>query len=337
MMLKRTMIFCLVVTTVLLTVHSYAFDQLANKNLQFKGKNDVNIVFTKFGTQTGNLGSVVISPGRTESSLKYEELSFDLIKEGFSPVFVINHRGQGLSDRLLKNRHKGHVSDFNHYYHDFNIFIEHVRKDRVTDKNNLFLLAHSMGGAIATGFLQTYGTDQFKGLILSSPMLGINLNGKSETRVLLETLVACKTPLGPECNDYAQDGDYVSEDDTFEGNNNTSSQERFESRKSRWMNMPELQLGGPTIRWVRESIKANIKMRKASKVQLISDLPILLLQAENDVTVSNSKQNQFCLTVNKVGGECSLQLIPNAKHEILMESDQLRNQGIDYIMDFIKD
>ena len=42
------------------------------------------------------LGFVVISSGRTESLLKYDETVYDLHSAGYS-VFIHDHRGQGLS------------------------------------------------------------------------------------------------------------------------------------------------------------------------------------------------------------------------------------------------
>ena len=333
-MFKHTKNLCFIV---LITFQSYAQEfHTRVEHRQFKGRNDIKIVYTKYGSQTGHLGSVIISPGRTESSLKYEEVSIDLIREGFSPVFVINHRGQGLSERMLEDPHKGHVSKFENYYYDFNTFTKLAFKDESINRNNVYLLAHSMGGAIATGFLQNYGIKSFKGVILSSPMLGIKFKNKSETRVLMETLVACKTPFGPDCNDYADKKEYSEINDQFEGNSNTSSLERFERRKNQWQRYPQLQLGGPTIRWVRESIKANRKMRKTSKIRLIKKLPLLLLQAQNDITVNNSSQNTFCSTTNILGGNCTLEKIPNAKHEILMEADDIRRLGMNHIIEFMK-
>ncbi len=328
-MLTLSKLFFLIVSVSLTPLHAYI-------HYEFTGKGNVNIVYTKYGDQKGQYGSIVISPGRTESSLKHEELSNELIEKGFSPVFIINHRGQGLSGRVLEDTNKGHVAKFSYYYKDFEKFVKSVLRDSQTDKNNLFLLAHSMGGAIATGYLQTYGTDLFKGLVLSSPMLGINFNDKTEFEVLMETLIACKTPLGPDCNDYAQEGKYSPEADLFEGNDNTSSRDRFERRKRLWMDIPKLQLGGPSIRWVKEAIKANLKMRRHKAIKKITDLPVLLLQAEKDVTVSNEKQSKFCSTVNKVDGNCTLKVIKNSKHEILMEADHIRDIGVRHILDFIE-
>ena len=60
------------------------------EHFSFKGEKDFNIVYTKFGTKKGELGTLVISPGRAESSLKHSETALDFVEMGYSPVFIIN-------------------------------------------------------------------------------------------------------------------------------------------------------------------------------------------------------------------------------------------------------
>ncbi len=66
---------------------------------------------------------IVLSPGRIEAAQKYQEFCFDLYQAGFS-VHLIDHRGQGLSDRLNADRYLGDVADFQHYVQDFAIWLE---------------------------------------------------------------------------------------------------------------------------------------------------------------------------------------------------------------------
>ena len=67
--------------------------------------------------------SIVLVTGRTESYLKYQELAFDLHQQGYN-IFIIDHRGQGLSERLLKDNQKGYVKNFDDYAHDLKQFID---------------------------------------------------------------------------------------------------------------------------------------------------------------------------------------------------------------------
>ena len=65
----------------------------------FAGVGDIRINYAFF-TQNETSFSIdnkclVVASGRSESYLKYKELSFDLFNQGYS-IFLMDHRGQGL-------------------------------------------------------------------------------------------------------------------------------------------------------------------------------------------------------------------------------------------------
>jgi lysophospholipase len=60
------------------------------------------------------------------------------------------------------------------------------------------------------------------------------------------------------------------------------------------------------------------------------DIPILLLQAGKDLIVKPARQNAFC----SLSKSCQVIHFPDAKHEILMESDIIRNEALTHIMSF---
>ena len=119
---------------------------------EFKGVDDVPVRFVRFCAQH-NDRLVLICPGRIESYVKYAEVAYDLFHCGFD-VMIIDHRGQGRSGRLLSDTHRGHVVNFSDYVDDGRALAAaggsgHWRKR--------FILAHSMGGAIATLFCNVTG------------------------------------------------------------------------------------------------------------------------------------------------------------------------------------
>ena len=78
--------------------------------LSFLGTNEKRVNFTKFSKkENGIKGSIVISVGRAESSISYYETAKSFLDIGYSPIYVIDHRGQGLSERILDNDQKSHV------------------------------------------------------------------------------------------------------------------------------------------------------------------------------------------------------------------------------------
>ncbi|MCV5871060.1 alpha/beta fold hydrolase, partial [Escherichia coli] len=64
-----------------------------------KGTEKKKIYWCKL-TNPEHKKAVLIVNGRIESSWKYQELFYDLYRQGYD-VYSFDHRGQGLSDRLL--------------------------------------------------------------------------------------------------------------------------------------------------------------------------------------------------------------------------------------------
>ena len=114
--------------------------------------------------------TIVVSSGRIECLLKYKELIWEFYNNNIA-VFILDHRGQGLSERTLKNAHIGHIKDFSQYSTDFNRFNLQV-VDKYS-KGKKILLAHSMGSAIAHNYLNEY-KHSFEKAIFCAPMFGIN-------------------------------------------------------------------------------------------------------------------------------------------------------------------
>ncbi len=112
------------------------------------------------------LGAVVIAHGFGEHSGRYAELAHTLCDHGYT-VYALDHRGHGRSEGR-----RGHVDRFDDFAEDL---------DRLIGVTSLFgkapqpfLIGHSGGGLIAIQYASRHG-NRIKGLILSSPLLGIAL------------------------------------------------------------------------------------------------------------------------------------------------------------------
>ena len=112
---------------------------------EFKGKDGVTLRYAAL-RQPKIDRAILIVNGRVESYLKYQELAWDLWRQGYS-LYLIDHRGQGMSDRMLADKEKGYVDQFDDYVADLKQFHDEVIAQDQPAK--LFLLAHSMGGAIS--------------------------------------------------------------------------------------------------------------------------------------------------------------------------------------------
>lgn len=273
--------------------------------------------------QPSNKKTIVILPGRTEPAMKYAELVYDLKDLGFN-FFILDHQGQGASDRLLTDKHKGYVNQFDHYTQDLTTWMDTVVIPQ-SKNHERFLIAHSMGGAIGTLYMARHA-DIFKKAVLSAPMFEVNTKPYKEKigRLLTSALV-----LARQGANYAPDrGPYIPDSDLFEVNEVTHSVARFNAAKSIFVTWPELVLGGPTNRWVNQSLKATKSIDTlAPKIKI----PILMLQSGMDLIVKPSRQNSFCSKHHA----CKKIHFANSHHEILQETDTIRDEAMAEIKDFL--
>src|SRR5438105_246924 len=86
-------------------------------------------IFTPEKSPAIDKGAIVISSGRTEGMVGYQELIYDLQKQGYR-VYILDHRGQGFSDHFAvkTDRERGHVDNFDYFVDDLNKFVATVVK-----------------------------------------------------------------------------------------------------------------------------------------------------------------------------------------------------------------
>lgn len=118
------------------------------------GKNVV-LSYVTARNESGTRGGVVISVGHTEPIEKYAEQIHDLLGQGFSPVFALDHRGQGRSSRLLPDdSFKSHVETASDFITDFRAFVTKVDEEMTASGvTKRFMHCHSMGCAIAFTYM----------------------------------------------------------------------------------------------------------------------------------------------------------------------------------------
>lgn len=273
--------------------------------------------------------AVVISAGRMEMALKYAELSYELVQAGYS-VFILDHRGQGLSQRGLANRFKGDIVDFGLYQQDFSQFMQQIVQP--CQHRYHLALGHSMGCAILAGYLQQQPKSPFSAAIFAAPMFGIYTsfipNSIAQNAVLaLQKFnqYLSKTPwYAPGQSDYCEK--------PFNNNPLTSSQPRYHWLQQRFQQQTDSQLGGVTTRWLQQAIYA---MQDIHQQAPSWQTPVLLLQAASDKVVANKAQNNWYQALpsglyrNKV-------VLAAARHEIFMENDQIRDQAFAAINQFLQ-
>jgi lysophospholipase len=243
---------------------------------------------------------------------KYSETIEELNHVGFN-VYSFDWRGQGLSSRMLENRHKGFIDDYEVYLNDLDLFFTKIVKSESV--HPLIIIAHSMGGHIALRFMHDH-PEVADMAVLTSPMIDIFTSRLSKGLIKLITKIAIKAGF----SQFYTIGSRDYTDEKFKGNDLTSDPVRFTDAKNAITNNPDLALGGATYRWLSATLKSIDILTQPGFAEEIST-PILMVIAGNDKIVSIQAQKKICTNLPN----CELKEIPDARHEIFKETDDVRS------------
>ena len=282
----------------------------------FNGKADVQIYYRIY-EQPNTEKAILISSGRTEAAIKYKELIFDLYNNGYS-IYIHDHRGQGLSGRMLENHDMGYIDNFQFYIDDMKYFYDNYLKPKNYDKVNL--LAHSMGGAIGLTYLEQNPKD-FNAAAFSSPMLGFSPLICSAVKVL----------KGKEPKYAMGETNYMDDKANFAGNTLTGSELRYGRMIDAFAKDPKARLGGATYTWLNKSCKHYKYI--FSNIDKINT-PFILFSADNEEIINPKAHYKFVKAAKKLGKDCIAYEVVNAQHELLIEKDKQRIETINKTLDF---
>lgn len=253
-------------------------------------------------------GSVLLFSGRTEFIEKYFEAIRELQARGFA-VFAMDWRGQGLSDRLLPDRLKGHLESLDDPVDDLAAAVREL-DGRLPGPR--IVLAHSMGGAIALRALQRQVV-QAAGAMFSSPMWGIaHLTPAARAAARLLKAIG----LGAR---FALNERQTWEEVPFEGNPFTRDEERLARTQALVKAEPRLALAGVTWGWLHAATTALDGFRRPGALRRV-DVPIIVASAGADTIVDNGS-HALVATLLPQARRID---IPDARHELLMERPEAR-------------
>lgn len=123
---------------------------------------------------------------------------------------------------------------------------------QIKNNSESYVIAHSMGGAITSQYLSK-NQESFKKAVLIAPMMKLNTDPYTEIVARYYSKLLVTIGKGSE---YAPGyGPYDPNEDLFEANPFTQSLGRFNISKYIFTTWPHLAIGGPTARWVHESLK----------------------------------------------------------------------------------
>lgn len=255
-------------------------------------------------------GSVILFNGRTEFIEKYFEVIGELQRRGFA-VFTMDWRGQGLSDRELKNPQKGHFQSFDDPVADLYAALR-LHGARLPRPH--IVLAHSMGGCIALRALQTNKITA-EGGVFSAPMWGIaNLKGPAEDFAKFMAAIGFAGMFVPGVETRWKK-------QPFRKNALTHDQERYVRAQGLVIADKRLQLAGPTVGWVTAAMEALDGFRQPSALQHLR-FPVVVMSAGEEALVDNPSHSEIA-TLLPSARHLTLE---GSNHEIMMETDAIRSQ-----------
>ena len=259
-------------------------------------------------------GTVVVLPGRNECIEKYFETVRDLSDRGFATA-VLDWRGQGGSDRLIRDAQRGHVKSFFQYIWDLDQFFEEVVLPDC--RGPYYVLAHSTGSLVALLGSPSMG-NRVQRMVLVAPLfdfVGLPVSRKTVRR--MTTGFSCLGLGGM----YGAWGPRPRETAPFANNRLTSDEERYRRNCLLYDTYPQLALGGPTVAWIRAACQAADIVQDPEFMARIQ-VPILFVGAGADEIVSTRAIEHYARRLR--GG--SMLTIDGSRHEILQEADVYREQ-----------
>lgn len=282
----------------------------------FETQDKVKLRYATFPKGPGAAkGTICLVQGRTEFIEKYFETIADFQSRGFA-VATFDWRGQGGSQRLIRNKKLGHVDDFDDYWTDLRSFHGSILLPDCPGP--YYLVGHSMGG-LASLYAGLRDRMMFDRIFLSAPMLGID--GQPFSAAGMARICGALSALGLGHMPIGRRSDKPASEMPFAGNPVTSDVTRYMRSVDVLKARPDLEIGNPTIRWAAAAFAAMARAGLDDFPGAIK-IPVLMLAAARDEIVSTNATETLGLRM-RTGRHA---IIASAKHELFMENDDIRSQ-----------
>lgn len=261
-------------------------------------------------------GTVIIVPGRNECIEKYFETIRDLSKRGLGSV-IFDLRGQGASDRLIRDRGRGYIDRFESYVGDLEEVFENVALPDC--RGPYYMLAHSTGALIAL-LAAPRAINRVRRMVLLAPL--IEFPDTPVSMKFLRRATGVLKAFGLRSM-YMAGGPRPREIAPFASNKLTTDHDRYMRNQGIYQAHPELALGGPTVGWINAVCRAVETVDDPDFLGRIH-VPVMIVAAGADEVVSTPAIERLARRL-RAG---SLVTIDGARHELLQEADLYREQAL---------
>jgi lysophospholipase len=203
------------------------------------------------------VASIVMIHGACEYHGRYKWLIEMWRTSGYN-VIMGDLPGQGTSTRA-----RGHIHSFKEYIDEVSLWVEEAEKL----EKPVFLLGHSMGGLIAITWYNENQSSPVKGIILSSPCLGLQVKVNKfldfTSKGLNKVLPALRMDSGLTIDMATRNQEVIDADSN-----------------------DSLYITKVSVRWYRELVKAIAETDKPTEAFV--NIPLLVMQAGEDKVVDKT-------------------------------------------------
>lgn len=250
---------------------------------------------------TSPRASLLVVHGLAEHGGRYEDFGRRMAGFGVS-TYALDLRGHGQSDGR-----RGHADRFELLLQDVERFRRQVQ-GCLPNQMPSFILGHSMGGLIASRYIEEYETS-FRGAIITSPWLATAM-AVPRWKTMAASMLNKILPALP--IDAAVDEQYLSHDPIV---------------VTRYKDDP-LVHGKITPRLYAEaSMAMGLVMSRSERIRI----PVLMLLAGDDRIVDTKRSEMFAKSLKSP--DVTVQVLPGYYHEVLNDHD--RAVTVNMIRDWI--
>ncbi|WP_051538076.1 alpha/beta fold hydrolase [Butyrivibrio proteoclasticus] len=254
--------------------------------------------------------SITIVHGMGEFFGKYHEYIWYLYQAGYK-VFFMEQRGHGYSEGKCKEPDLIYIDDYSTYVEDLNCFVEDVVIPESGDLTML-LFAHSMGGAVATYYLEKHPAF-FKAAVLSSPMLKMkagNINAFAEFALRAYVFMFRKA------KSLAPNQKHFNPETPFE-TSSAKSKPRFDYQLNLRKKDDHYQMTGATFGWALASLKVHRDIfRHIDRIKI----PVDIFTAGQDHLIDPVGYDMF----KEKKPDTKIHEFPESRHEIFNADETSR-------------
>ena len=251
-------------------------------------------------------GTILLQQGHNEFIEKYFETIQEFIDREFI-VICFDWRGQGMSDRQIKDINKSFIKDFDDHDNDLKYILENII-DKYFPKP-LIGVGHSMGGCLMLSAFHNF-PHKFDLGILSAPMLGF----KNEKFLRIASSMM---------NIFKKNTDFLigskpnmGKETPFKENDLTTDKNRYIRTQKLVRIKPSVRLWGVTNSFARAVNKRFKIIRKKNWTKKIK-LKILFINSLNERVIDPKKVIEMSRRLKN----SKIINFKDCEHEIFMEKD----------------